>query len=102
MGALTGFPLVFLATLTVMAGAAALPAENMLLSRYTPPGRHGLAFGLKFVLAFGAAPVAVQLVARVSEATGGVIGVFPVLTALAGTAFLAAATLPGVGTRPVG
>jgi len=92
---LGGVPLIVVATLMVMTGAGALPAENMLVSRYAPPGRHGLAFGLKFVLAFGAAPLAVGLVAAVSERTGGVFAVFLILTALAGAAFLAASLLPG-------
>ena len=45
---------------SLVVGVIALPAENMLLARYTPESRHGLVFGIKFVLAFGAAPLAVQ------------------------------------------
>jgi MFS family permease len=39
---LSGVPLVLIATFMVMSGAAQLPAENMLLARYTPARRHGL------------------------------------------------------------
>ena len=68
---LGGLPLLMVATVMVMAGVGALPAENMLLARYTPESRHGLVFGIKFVLAFGAAPVAVQMVAAITGRTGG-------------------------------
>lgn len=91
-----GIPLVVVSTVMVMAGAAALPAENMLVSRYAPAHRHGLAFGVKFVLAFGAAPLAVQLVSIVTERAGDVLVVFSVLAALALVAFVAASTLPPV------
>ena len=54
----------------VVLNTAALPSENMLLSRFAPERHHGLAFGIKFVLAFGAGPIGVQLIALVREATG--------------------------------
>ena len=92
---LTGVPLMFIATVMVMANVGALPAENLLLSRYTPQHRHGLMFGLKFALAFGAAPVAVLLVSVVSERTGGFYWVFVILAMFALLAFSAAAMLPG-------
>jgi hypothetical protein len=56
--------------LAVMMNLAQLPAENMLLARFTPERHHGLAFGVKFVLAFGAAPVAILLLSKVWAATG--------------------------------
>ncbi len=90
----TGVPLMLIATIMVMANVGALPAENLLLSRYTPQHRHGLVFGLKFSLAFGAAPVSVLLVAVVSERTGGFYWVFAVLAAFILLAFTAAALLP--------
>ncbi len=92
---LTGIPLVLIATVMVMANVGALPAENLLLLRYTPQHRHGLVFGLKFALAFGAAPVSVLLVSAVSERTGGSYGVFVILAIIALLAFTAAAMLPG-------
>jgi MFS family permease len=98
---LSGLPLVLIATFMVLSGAAQLPAENMLLARFTPARRHGLAFGVKFVLSFGAAPFAVQLVAIVSGRTGGFYWVFAALTGVALLAFTAAAFLPGTGRRTV-
>jgi MFS family permease len=98
---LSGIPLVLIATFMVMSGAAQLPAENMLLARYTPARRHGLAFGIKFVLSFGAAPVAVQLVSLVSGRTGGFYWVYAVLTGVALVAFTAAAFLPSAERRTV-
>jgi len=65
-----GLPLVPVAMLAVMMNLAQLPAENMLLARFTPERHHGLAFGAKFVVAFGAAPVAILLLSRVWAATG--------------------------------
>lgn len=91
---LTGVPLVLIASIMVMANVGALPAENLLLLRYTPQHRHGLVFGLKFALAFGAAPVSVLLVSAVSERTGGSYWVFVILAIFASLAFTAAAMLP--------
>jgi MFS family permease len=82
------------ATVMVMAGVGALPAENMLLARYTPESRHGLVFGIKFVLAFGAAPVAVQLVAAITGRTGDFYWVYVVLAACALVSVCVALMLP--------
>lgn len=65
-----GFGAVGAALLAVLANTSQLPAENMMLARYTPQRHYGLAFGAKFVLAFGAAPLALQIVAYVQAATG--------------------------------
>ncbi|TDJ14005.1 MAG: MFS transporter [Gammaproteobacteria bacterium] len=91
---LGGLPLLMVATVMVMAGVSALPAENMLLARYTPESRHGLVFGIKFVLAFGAAPVAVQLVAAITGRTGDFYWVYVVLAACALVAVCVALMLP--------
>lgn len=65
-----GLPLIGIAMLAVMMNLAQLPAENMLLARFTPERHHGLAFGVKFVLAFGSAPLAIVLLSRIWAATG--------------------------------
>lgn len=65
-----GLGLIPVAMLAVMMNLAQLPAENMLLARFTPEPHHGLAFGVKFVLAFGAAPIAIILLSKVWAATG--------------------------------
>ena len=97
---LGGVALLIVATVMVMAGAGALPAENMLLARYTPESRHGLVFGIKFVLSFCAAPLAVQLVALVSGRTGSFYWVYALLAAFALAAVCAALMLPGGRTMP--
>ncbi len=90
----SGLPLLMVAALMVMASVGALPAEVMLLARYTPDRRHGLAFGVKFVLTFGAAPLGVLLVAKITETTGGFYWVFALLAGVALTAVVMAAWLP--------
>ena len=91
---LGGWPLLIVATMMVMAGVGALPAENMLLARYTPESRHGLVFGIKFVLSFGAAPLAVQLVAAITGRTGDFYWLYALLAAFALFAVGAALILP--------
>ena len=71
-----------------------LPAENMLLARYTPARHHSLAFGVKFVLSFGAAPLAIACVALVQERTGEFAWLFLGLALLSAAALAAAALLP--------
>jgi len=83
---LAGTPLIAVAVLTVLLSAVALPAENMLLARYTPQQHRSLAYGVKFVLAFAIAPVALQIVSAVQERTGEFVWLFFLL---AGTAFVA-------------
>ena len=90
-----GMPLIALAALVVLLNSAALPAENMLLARFTPQRHHGLAYGIKFVLAFGTAPLSIMLVAAVQERTGEFVWLFLVLAAIAAVATAAAALLPG-------
>jgi MFS family permease len=65
-----GLGFIGIAMLAVMMNLAQLPAENMLLARFTPERHHGLAFGMKFVLAFGSAPLAILLLSKVWAATG--------------------------------
>jgi len=78
------------AIFSAVLSAAAGPVENILIARYTPSKYHGLGFGAKFVVAFGASPLAILLIARVREATGtldllflGLAGASVVITAVA-------------------
>jgi hypothetical protein len=97
----TGLPLVALAALAVLLSTAALPSENLLLVRFSPRRRQSLAFGLKFVLAFGAGPLAIGFVSRVTEATGTFTPVFLALGGLVAVAFLVASALPSPEGRPL-
>ena len=92
-------PLVAAAMVSVVLSTAALPAENMLLARYTPVKHHSLAYGVKFVLAFAPAPLSLLLASTIQERTGEFVWLFLLLAALAGLALVAAALLPGEGRR---
>lgn len=98
---LTGLPLLIVATVMVFAGGLQVPAENLLLARYTPAKHQGLAYGLKFVLSFGMAPLGIQMVALVYDRTHSFHWLFVMLSALAAVAFLAASLLPAERGRAV-
>jgi FSR family fosmidomycin resistance protein-like MFS transporter len=102
VAALFGAPLLVAATAAVLLSTAAMPAENMLLAHYAPARRHGFFFGVKFVLSFGAAPLAVAFVAWVASAGDGLATVFFALAALAGIAVLAGLTVPAQPAAPHG
>ena len=95
-----GLPLIAVAVLIVMLTAAPLPAENMLLSRYTPARHQSLAFGVKFVLSFGAAPLAIAFAAMVQERTGEFAWLFGSFAGIAVVCALAVLFLPS-GRRQV-
>ncbi|NIA67061.1 MFS transporter [Pelagibius litoralis] len=81
-------PLIALAVLTVLLSAVALPAENMLLARYTPQKHRGLAYGVKFVLAFAVANPAILLASWVEGSSGDYVWLYLILSiAAAGAAF---------------
>lgn len=88
-------PLFVAVAVALFVHGALIPAETLLLSRYAPAGRRGLTFGARFVLAFGIAPVAVQMVAQTYRATGGFTLLLLLLSGAAAVALLAAAFLPG-------
>ncbi len=92
---LSGLPLLAAAALTVLFSTGGLPAENMMVARFSPAQHRSLAYGLKFVLAFGSAPLAVQFVAFMKERTGEFNLLFVCLAALALFAALAGLMLPG-------
>lgn len=68
----------------------ATPAEATLLTRYSPSSHRSLAFGAKFVISLGVAPLAIMLVAWAEEQTGGFLLLF-FLLALFGAALVVAA-----------
>ncbi|MGE5540588.1 MAG: MFS transporter [Gemmatimonas sp.] len=92
--AATGLPFVFAAAAMVMANVAAIPAENVLMVRYTPSRWRGSMFGAKFVLSLGVAPVAVQLVAILHERTGDFVALFTTLALCSAGIVVAAMLLP--------
>jgi hypothetical protein len=77
--------------------SAAGPVENILIARYTPSRYHGLGFGAKFVVALGASPIAIVLIAWVRMTTGSLDVLFFGLAAVAVVITLVALLLPGSG-----
>lgn len=93
---LAGLPLVPMILLAVFLNAAILPAENLLVAHFTPQQFHGIAYGLKFVITFGAGPLSVLLIAQVVEKTGTFDWLFFILAGSALAATLAATLVPKV------
>ncbi len=100
MATLGGLPLIAVAALVVTVGVGLLPAENIMLTRFTPERHRGLAFGLKYVVAFGTAPLALQLLAWLAGTPGGFHTVFVALALLAALVFGMALLLPGERPAP--
>ncbi len=96
-----GLPLVAVAVLAVSFNMAGIPAENLLLARYTPARWRGTAFGLKFVLAFGVSGLAVPLVSLIRGATGAFSVLFVLLSLAALVVAAAAVLLPSERRRAV-
>jgi MFS family permease len=90
----SGAPLLVTAMLMVTCNTGSLPAENMLLARYTPERWRATAFGVKFVLNFGMAAVAVPIVGLVRQSTGDFLMLFAGLAVLAACVALYALRLP--------
>lgn len=95
----SGLPLVALALLAVASNMAAIPAENLLLNRYTPARWRGTALGMKFVLSFGVSGLAVPLVSAIRGWTGGFETLFVLLAASALVVGAAATLLPSAAPK---
>jgi MFS family permease len=96
--------LFFALTALIFMNSMQLPAETVLLARYTPERHRGFAFGLKFVLSFASGPVAVWLVAATYGLRGDFLVLLLTLGALATLAAMASWILPpprqGVTAQP--
>lgn len=90
----SGLPLVAAAMLAVVFNMAGIPAENLLLNKYTPSKWRGTAFGMKFVLSFGVSGLAVPLVSLIRGLTGGFETLFLLLAGSAVVVACAATLLP--------
>ena len=89
-----GAGLLVVVMVMVAANQSALPAENSLVARYAPAQWRGLAFGLKFILAFGVSGLAVLMEAAIFESTGGFFWLFVTLASIATVGFATAFLLP--------
>ena len=94
---LTGWPLVVTAILVVFAFDIAAPIENLLIARFSPSRRRGLAYGIRNGLAVVGAPLGVQLVSRFYDPVEGFLWVLLILTGLAAVALVTALALPSTG-----
>ena len=83
------------AIFSAVLSSAAGPVENILIARYTPSRYHGLGFGAKFVVAFGAGPLAILLIAWIRKETGSLDLFFLGLAALSVVITAVALLLPG-------
>lgn len=83
------------AIVSAVLSSATGPVENILIARYTPSRYHGLGFGAKFVVAFGASPLAILAIAWVRQATGSLELLFLTLAGISIAITLAAMLLPG-------
>ena len=83
LGAITELNIVATAFLLACVNTGLSPSENLLFSAYAPKRKQGLAFGIKFVLGFGAAPIAVALSAAVFNYFGDFVWLFAGLSCFA-------------------
>ncbi|MCW5699994.1 MAG: MFS transporter [Rhodospirillales bacterium] len=96
-----GAGLVLVAMIMVSVNVGALPAENSLVARYAPSRWRGLAFGLKFILAFGISGFGVKLEGMLYDLTGDFWWLFMVLAGIAVVGVAAAALLPTERREPI-
>ena len=92
---LGGWPAFAVAAAIVFFLEIGAPVENILVARYSPPNRRGLIYGLKFVLAFAAGPVGVQMVAYFYGVSGSFTWLWFTMSGLIAVTLVAALCLPG-------
>jgi MFS family permease len=89
-----GWAMLPAAVIIVFVFDVAAPVENVLIARYTPSRRRGLAYGIRNSLSTVAAPLGVQLVAWLFEPATGFAPLFYLLAGLAVLVMLVALALP--------
>ena len=62
--------LIIFALMTVAFNSSILPAENLLLAKFSPEKYQSLVYGIKFIISFAIAPIAVLFIAKSYELTG--------------------------------
>lgn len=92
--AITSWPVLIAAVLVVFAFDIAAPVENVLIARFSPGRRRGLAYGIRNGIAIVGAPLGVQLVALLYTPGSGFQNLLLVLAGLALLILLAALALP--------
>lgn len=99
--AISGWAVFPIAVLIVFAFDFAAPIENVLIARYSPGNRRGLAYGIRNGIAIVSAPLGVQLVAWLFDPARGFADLFLVLAAIVAVIFLVALALPPDRPRDV-
>ena len=89
-----GFPLILVCLFAAMCNSSILPAENILLSKFTPEKHHGLIYGCKFIISFGSGPIAVFLVSKIYELTFEFTNLFIFSSSIMFIIFILALFLP--------
>lgn len=89
-----GWPVVLAAFVVVFVFDGVSLVENVLIAKYTPSARRGLAYGVRNGIGIVAGPLGVQLVARLFDPTIGFTPLFQVLAVLALIMLIAALFLP--------
>ena len=101
---LGGRPIVLAAMAMAFVFDLASLLENVLIARYTPSGRRGLAYGIRHGIAIVAAPLGVYLVAALFDEETGFSLLLRILAAVVvailGTALLLPADRPVATARP--
>lgn len=98
---LAGVPLLLAAMMMVTLNIGALPAENSLLAKFTPPRWRATAYGAKFVIAFGISGLGVQLAGWVRGVSGDFFWLYIGLAVAAALITAIALRLPGGQPKPV-
>lgn len=101
-GAVAGWPVVIVAVLLIFALDFSAPVETVLIARFSPNRRRGLAYGLRNGIAIVAAPLGVQLVSQLYSPSAGFDDVFLLLCGLTLFVLLAALALPSDKPRSEG
>ena len=86
--------LIVFALMTVAFNSSILPAENVLLAKFSPEKYQGLVYGIKFIVSFAIAPIAVLLIAKSYELTNDFIYLYLGGGILMIVVFLMALSLP--------
>jgi MFS family permease len=92
-----GFPVVLAAIAIACVFDVAAPVENVLIARYTPTHRRGLAYGAQHGIAIVSAPLGVGLVALLYDPATGFAKLLFAMAAIAAMILIAASFLPREG-----
>lgn len=95
----TGWPVLLAAVLVIFALDIAAPVENVLIARFSPSRRRGLAYGIRNGIAIVGAPLGVQLVALLYSPDRGFVDVLLTIGCIALAALVVSLALPR--DRPV-